>query len=130
MRYTVPELMLLITAVSAAIVSIITAWRTKGSIEAKVETASKITQAKVDTAITEVGKVHVLTNDRATKADTRIESLEAQIKLLIATIATKDQQAAIIEDRASQKNLVTDLINAQTVKTQTVETQVVKKTEE
>jgi hypothetical protein len=99
--YNVAELLVLIggiaTAISGMAVAIITAWRTG----AKVEAANKQTDAKVDGVATEVGKVHALTNDRATKQDEKISALQEEIKGLIALISTADKRSAVLEDRAA-----------------------------
>lgn len=125
MNYTVPELMLLITAISAAVVSIITAWRTKGSIEAKVVNEADKTREEVKINTKEVEKVHVLTNDRATKQDERIKGLDEEIKKLIAMLAEKEKEGAILADRIEQRVLNEEV--TQVVKNQVVENQVVEK---
>jgi len=81
--YNVAEILVLVggiaTAITGMIVAIITAWRTGAKVDQ--------TSVKVDTAIAEVAKVHVLTNDRATKQDQTIAALQEEIKVLVATIS-------------------------------------------
>lgn len=92
--YTATELLLIIGALSAAAVAVITAWRTKGAV----------TEIKTDvkTNTEELTKVHTLVNDRATKQDALNLELQSQIKVLIATIASQDKERALIRDRETQ----------------------------
>lgn len=85
--FTATETLLIIAAIGSALVAVITAWRTKGDVK----------EVK-----TEVGKVHELVNSRASKQDELNKELQAQISVLIATIAKKDQQEAIAHDRVIQ----------------------------
>lgn len=97
--YSAAELLVLISgslaALGAAVVAIITAWRTG----AKVDSVDK----KADKVVTEIEKVHTLTNDRATQQDKKIEELQSTIKVLITAMAQKDQQSAILADRKVQE---------------------------
>jgi len=101
--YSAAELLVLVTGIFAGfggmIVAIITAWRTG----TKVDAASKTTNTKVESTLVEIGKVHELTNDRATKQDKKIEELQGTIKVLISAMAEKDQRSAILADRKVQE---------------------------
>lgn len=112
--YTAAELIVLITSAFAAcggmFVAIITAWRTGTKVDA--------TDKKVATTVTEIGKVHTLVNDRTTQQDRKIETLQETIKILIASIATKDQNSAILADRKVQNESSAQGVQAERTRVQ------------
>lgn len=88
-------------SIIAAIVTIslgLIQWQTQKLVSESAHVGRE-TSAKVDTTIVEVGKVHVLTNERAHKQDAKIEQLNGQIQILIATIAKQAERAAVLKDR-------------------------------